>query len=228
MKKYSKFSYFLKVFFGKTNKKYEQIDNFEKTVILIREVLIILILFLLIIRPLIFSSYYVPTGSMEPTIMTGSLLFGTPLLYGGYMPIINYKVPGFKKINRGDIVIFKYPLDPKRILVKRVIGLEGDKIEIIEKTVFVNDKPLIEPYVRYIQDPFYEDHPEIKRPNFGPVIVPKVHVFVMGDNRDNSADSRVWGFLPKKNVFSTPLIIYFSLDPITKKIRWKEIFKIIK
>lgn len=221
------FIYYFKLFIGKVKKDYEQLNNFEKFIVLIREILIILVLFLLIIRPLIFSSYYVPTGSMEKTIMTGSLLFGSPLVYGGYVPIINYKLPGLKKIKRGDIVIFKYPVDPKRIFVKRVIGLPGEKVEIIGKTVFINGEPLNEPYVQFIQDPFYEAHPEIKRPNFGPVIVPEGQYFVMGDNRDNSADSRVWGFLPKENIFSAPLIIYFSIDPQTKKVRWKEIFKVV-
>ncbi|HYH03241.1 MAG TPA: signal peptidase I, partial [Bacillota bacterium] len=123
---------------------------------------------------------------------------------------------------RGDIVIFKYPLDETQNYVKRVIGLPGDRVEIRNRTVFVNNQALDEPYARY----------QITSTNlslhYGPVSVPPKHLFVMGDNRDQSYDSRYWGFLPVKNVYGTPLLTFWSYDLQNHKIRFRELFKILK
>lgn len=216
-----------KLLIGKSGKKYEEMKFVERMVVDLRDLIIIAVLFFAIIQPLIISSYYVPTSSMEPTIMENTRLIGLPIIYGGYIPKTNIKMPSLKKIHRGDIIIFKYPKNPKVPYVKRVIGLPGDTVEVIGKIVYVNGKPLKEDYTQFIMDPFYESNPSIARPNYGPYHVPENSLFVMGDNRDNSADSRFWGYVPLKNVFAAPLITYWSYDKQKHKIRWDHMFKLL-
>jgi len=218
---------FWKLIFGKIKKNADEMTQFEKVSLFIRDIVFITILFFLIIRPLVIAGYIVPTPSMEPTIMTGTKLIGMPLLYGGYIPFTSIKLPSLLHIKRQSIVIFKFPLNENEYYVKRVIGLPKDKIEIIGKDVYVNDKKLDESYTQFLSDPIYEDNPSIARPNFGPIFVPENCYFVMGDNRDNSYDSREWGFVPKKNIFAAPLIIYWSYDKDNRKLRISELFKII-
>lgn len=218
---------FWKLIFGLIKKDADEMTQLEKISLFIRDLIFITILFFLIIRPLIIAGYVVPTPSMEPTIMTGSKLIGMPLIYGGYIPFIDVKLPGILPIKRQAIVIFKFPLNENEYYVKRVIGLPGDTVEIIGKDVYVNGQKLDEPYTQYISDPIYEENPDIVRPNFGPITVPKDCYFVMGDNRDNSYDSRQWGFVPRKNIFAAPLIIYYSYDKENKKVRIGELFKVI-
>ncbi|HNV43266.1 MAG: signal peptidase I [Spirochaetes bacterium] len=218
---------FWKLMLGKIQKDADDMTQLEKISLFLRDLIIITVLFFLIIRPLIIAGYEVPTPSMEPTIMTGTKLIGLPILYGGYIPFTDIKMPAILKIKRQSIVIFKFPLNEREYYVKRVIGLPGDIVEIRGKNVFVNGQLLDEPYTQYISDPLYESNPDFVRPNFGPITVPKNHYFVMGDNRDNSYDSREWGFVPKKNIFAAPLLIYWSYDRDAKKIRTSELFKII-
>ncbi len=218
---------FWKLMLGKIQKDAEDMTQLEKVSLFLRDLIIITVLFFLIIRPLIIAGYEVPTPSMEPTIMTGTKLIGLPILYGGYIPFTDIKMPAILKIKRQSIIIFKFPLNEREYYVKRVIGLPGDIVEIRGKNVFVNGQQLDEPYTQYISDPLYESNPDFVRPNFGPITVPKNHYFVMGDNRDNSYDSREWGFVPKRNIFAAPLLIYWSYDRDAKKIRTSELFKII-
>ena len=218
---------FWKLMLGKIQKDADDMTQLEKISLFLRDLIIITVLFFLIIRPLIIAGYEVPTPSMEPTIMTGTKLIGLPILYGGYIPFTDIKMPAILKIKRQSIVIFKFPLNEREYYVKRVIGLPGDIVEIRGKNVFVNGQLLDEPYTQYISDPLYESNPDFVRPNFGPITVPKNHYFVMGENRDNSYDSREWGFVPKKNIFAAPLLIYWSYDRDAKKIRTSELFKII-
>ncbi|MCR4422755.1 MAG: signal peptidase I [Exilispira sp.] len=218
---------FWKLIFGKIKKDADEMTQFEKVSLLLRDLIVITILFFFIIRPLIIAGYVVPTPSMEPTIMTGTKLIGMPLIYGGYIPFTSIKMPGILPIKRQSIVIFKFPLNEKEYYVKRVIGLPKDKVEIIGKDVYVNGQKLDEPYTQYISDPVYEQNPSLVRPNYGPIVVPENCYFVLGDNRDNSYDSREWGFVPRKNIFAAPLIIYFSYDRENKKVRISELFKVI-
>jgi signal peptidase I len=194
--------------------------RFAKFMLELRYMSYLLILTFFVIKPLVIAGYDTPTGSMEPTIMTNTRYFALPSAYGGFISFTKIKLPGFKKINRGDIVIFKYPYDETQNYVKRVIGLPGDRIEIRDKTVFVNGVVLNEPYTRY-----RENYP---RPDYGPVTVTQGHLLVLGDNRDESCDSRYWGFLPVDNVFGTPLFTFWSYDLQKHQIRFKEIFKILK
>ncbi len=189
----------------------------------LRSLLLIFGLTFFIIQPFVVASYETPTGSMEPTIMTNTRYIALPSIYGGFLPYTKIKLPGYQRIKRGDIVIFKYPLDEKVNYVKRVIGLPGEQVSIHGKTVYINSKALHEPYARFTDT---MDENSVSR-SYGPVTVPKYQLFVMGDNRDNSYDSRYWGFVPVKNVFGTPLFTFWSFDKQHRQVRLHELFKMI-
>ena len=142
-----------------------------------------------------FSAYKMPTGSMEPTLRVGDYL------------VADLKYFKKNRLQRGDLVILQYPEDRTKIFVKRIIALEGEKIEIKSKQVYINDVPLPEGYKIHLDNRIYPG-----RDNFGPVIVPSDHCFVLGDNRDNSQDSRHWDSLPLKNIKGKPLYIYWARD----------------
>lgn len=152
-----------------------------------------------------FGTYKIPTGSMEPTLSIKDYLI-SDLTY-------------FRKneLQRGDLVVFQYPKDLSKDFLKRVIAKEGEKIEIKDKQVYINDEPITEDYKVHNDERIYtrsenQQNNDYLRDNFGPSIVPSGYCFVLGDNRDNSSDSRFWGFLPIKNIKGTPLYIYWSKD----------------
>jgi signal peptidase I len=174
------------------------------------------------------QAFQIPSGSMENTLLIGDYLLVNKLCYGGSGPG-DYVMP-YQKIQRGDIVVFHYPVDPTQHFVKRVIGLPGDRLRLISKQVWINGKPLKEPYVRFLEppnNPFRDDFPRTDIPAHwlegnwwlemrklvedGQLIVPEGHYFVMGDNRDDSQDSRYWGFVPRENIIGRPLLIYWSV-----------------
>jgi signal peptidase I len=208
-----------KIFWGRPTRSAEM-PRLTKLFLELRYLIYLLILTFFVIKPLVIDAYDTPTSSMAPTIMPNTRYLALPSAYGGFITFTKIKLPGYKKINRGDIVIFKFPGDERQNYIKRVIGLPGDRIEIRGQTVFVNRQAQKEPYARY-QDKY-------SRPDFGPIMVPRRHLFVMGDNRDESYDSRYWGFVPVANVFGVPLITFWSFDSQKHQIRFKEIFKILK
>ena len=173
----------------------------------------------LFIRTFVVQAFRIPSGSMEPTLLIGDHILVNKLAYRLGDP------------HRLDVAVFKFPLDPKKDYIKRVIGLPGDRIEIRNKVVFVNGKALREPYVQHT-DPNILPGMVQPRDNYGPVLVPDGHYFVMGDNRDNSYDSRFWGFVARKAFIGKALIIYFSWDPHGSNplhwVRWKRIGKVIR
>jgi len=181
------------------------------------------------------QAFQIPSESMENTLLVGDYLLVNKLCYGGSGPG-DHLMP-YQKIARGDIVVFHYPVDPKQHFVKRVIGLPGERLRLVNKKVWINGKPLDEPYVRFLEPPNYmfRDPNRMFRDNFprvdipvmnmegkwwlemrklvedGQLIVPQGHYFVMGDNRDDSQDSRYWGFVPQENIIGRPLVIYWSV-----------------
>jgi len=181
--------------------------------------LIVIVMVVLLIRAFVAQAYNIPSGSMKPTLLVGDFILVNKLVYR------------FSEPQRGDIVVFKYPIDPNIDFIKRIIALPGEEVEVRNNQVFINGKPLPlievgrgeENGVRKViyeevlpegikhKVQFYEDFPFSKR-DFGPVVVPPNHYFVMGDNRDNSEDSRYWGFLPKENIVGKAFVIYFSGD----------------
>ena len=183
----------------------------------------------------IVQAFQIPSESMENTLLVGDYLLVNKLCYGGSGPG-DHLMP-YQKIRRGDIVVFHYPVDPQQHFVKRVIGLPGDRLRMVNKKVLINGKAMEEPYVRFLEPAnnlYRDDFPrtDIPAPNMegswwlqmrklvedGELIVPQGHYFVMGDNRDDSQDSRYWGFVPQENIIGRPLLIYWSvqdLDPPT-------------
>jgi signal peptidase I len=176
----------------------------------------------------IVQAFQIPSQSMENTLLVGDYLLVNKLCYGAG-GLGDDLVP-YQKIRRGDIIVFLYPVDPTQHFVKRVIGVPGDHLRLINKRVWINGRPLEEPYVRYLEPPnnlFRDNFPrtDIPAPGMegkwwlqmqklvddGELIVPQGNYFVMGDNRDDSQDSRYWGFVPRENIVGRPLIIYWSV-----------------
>jgi signal peptidase I len=177
----------------------------------------------------IVQAFQIPSQSMENTLLVGDYLLVNKLCYGG-RGWADHIVP-YEKIHRGDIVVFHYPVDPTQHFVKRVIGVPGDHLRMINKKVWINGKMLDEPYVRFLEPPdnlFRDDFPRVDVPVLniegkwwlemrklvedGQLIVPQGDFFVMGDNRDDSQDSRYWGFVPRENIIGRPLVIYWSVQ----------------
>lgn len=202
--------------------------------------LIIVLVGVFCIRTFIAEATVIPTGSMERTILIGDHVFLNKLLYGPRLPYTSLRVPSLKKVQRGDIVAFRYPRNPSVMFVKRVIGVGGDLVRIENKQVLVNGLPLKEPYIQYQYSgrlPLRDDFPPPaslletlpaawgldpswarEMPNWiekGGLRVPPGYYFCMGDNRDNSLDSRFWGFVPEDNIVGEPLFVYWSYDAPT-------------
>jgi signal peptidase I len=207
-----------KLFFGRPER---ELSKLYRCFLEIRYLVYLFALTFFVIQPLVIAGYETPTGSMEPTIMSDTRYLALPSIYGGFLRFSEIKLPGYRKIRRGDIVIFKAPTNEKENYVKRVIALPGEWVEVKDKTILINGKALDEPYAHYEPDPR-------TRTGFGPEKVPQDRLFVMGDNRDNSFDSRYWGFLPVEKAFGTPLITFWSYDSAKRRIRFKEIFKLLK
>ena len=168
--------------------------------------LIVLALIVLGFRIFIGEASVVPTGSMEKTILVGDHLFMDKLLYGPAIPLTHWRLPMLKTIHRGEIVVFRYPRNPEEAFLKRVAAVGGDRVEIRDGVVYVNSRAVNEPYAVHRMPP----HSAMEQ--MEPLEVPKGALFVMGDNRDNSSDSREWGFVPVKNVIGEPLFVYWSYD----------------
>jgi signal peptidase I len=175
----------------------------------------------------IVQAFQIPSPSMENTLLVGDYLLVNKLCYGAGS-LGDYFMP-YRRVRRGDIVVFNYPVNPEQHFVKRVIGVPGDRVRLVNKQVFVNGVPLKEPYVHFSRpadDMFRDNFPRLnvtsgltpewwlqlrKLVEDGQLIVPEGHYFVMGDNRDNSSDSRYWGFVPQANIIGQPLVIYWSV-----------------
>ncbi len=191
----------------------------------IKSILIALLL-ALFIRTFIVQAYKIPSGSMEPTLLVGDYILVNKLAYGIRNPIKDGYIVMWGKPHRKDIVVFAWPVNPKIDFIKRVIGLPGDTVQIVNKKVYVNGKLLKEPYVRHTDKNILPAGIS-PRDNYGPIKVPPGDVFVMGDNRDESYDSRFWGFVPIKNIKGKAMIIYFSWDSKHFRIRFNRIGKLI-
>ncbi len=172
-------------------------------------------IFVFFVITFVVQAFQIPTGSMEKTLLIGDFLLVNKFAYSHSPLPLERKILPTKKVKKNDIVVFKYPKNVTKDFVKRVIALEGDKLEIKEKQVWINDNPIIEDFKIhndtqiYTKNDYYR-YDDYIRDNFGPVVVPSGHCFVMGDNRDDSYDSRYWGFLPLDYIKGRPWVIYFS------------------
>jgi len=174
----------------------------------------------LLIRAVVVEATVVPTGSMQNTILIGDHLFLDKILYGPQIPFTDVRLPAIKNYKRGDVIAFRYPVDPSIVFVKRLIGMPGDTIQVKQKELYVNGNLVQEPCVIHRDSQVYPDSEWIPREarirdNFGPVTVPPDHYFAMGDNRDESLDGRYWGFVPKENMVGEPIFVYWSFDAPT-------------
>lgn len=177
----------------------------------------------------IVQAFQIPSESMENTLLIGDYLLVDKLHFG--QDSFWNKVAPYEPVRRGDIVVFHYPVDPSVHFVKRVVGVPGDKIRLIDRRVYINGAPATEPYVHHFRphDPYRDEFPQLNLAVMGSVngawwqemkklvvdgrlIVPEGNYFVMGDNRDDSLDSRYWGFVPRENVVGRPLLIYWSMS----------------
>lgn len=175
------------------------------------EAIITALLLALLIRAYVIQAFKIPTSSMVPTLLVGDHILVNKFIFGIKLPFSDKRVLDFKKPQRGDIIVFKYPEDPKRDFVKRVIAVEGDVIEAVNKRIHVNGSLVRESYTQYTDSDVKPRGIE-PRDNFGPFVVPKGKYFMMGDNRDQSYDSRWWGYVDIKGIKGKALIIYWSWD----------------
>ena len=208
-----------------------------------------LVLFL-VIRTFLVEAFQIPSGSMERTLLAGDFLFVNKAVYGAQIPGTRARLPAFESPRRGDVIVFAYPKNPMLNYVKRVIGLGGDTLEMRAGQVRVNGRRLLEPYVQRVdpardltdpefnwQQAYATGVPRRTRPtrdNWGPLVVPAGKFFVLGDNRDNSADSRYWGFVDAGAVKGRPMVVYFSYNrethdafPWLRDIRWNRLGSIV-
>jgi signal peptidase I len=162
-----------------------------------------------LLQALVVKSFRIPSGSMLDTLQIGDYLFVNKFLYGPRLPFSHVRLPGIRPPRRGDVIVFDYPPDPSQQFIKRCIGTPGDTVEIRHKQVLVNGRALVEPYVMHV-DPREEPAGPSPRDNFGPFVVPPGKYFMMGDNRDNSADSRYWGYVDKSLMHGPAMFLYFS------------------
>lgn len=182
----------------------------------------------LFIRAYFIQAFKIPSGSMIPTLLIGDHILVNKFIYGTVIPFSDKRILIVRKPERGDIMVFKYPEDPSRDFIKRLIAVGGDVIESKNKTIFVNGKPLNEPYTQHTDASVLPGSVGQPRDNFGPFIVPKGKYFMMGDNRDQSYDSRYWGYVDMSQIKGEALIIYWSWDSNNNWPRFGRIGKLVK
>jgi signal peptidase I len=192
------------------------------------ESLLVAGIFVLFVRTFIVQTYQVPTGSMERTILVGDHLLVNKFAFAPRLPAVAALLP-YREVRPGDIVVFKKPGDdvnPGNVLVKRAIAQGGDTVQVRDKRLFVNDKPEERASIQHIDPETYADNPAVadmarRRDQFGPFQVPPGAFFGMGDNRDNSLDSRYWGAIPRANIFGRPVILYWSYEAEPNSHIWR-------
>jgi signal peptidase I len=197
------------------------------------ESICVAVILALFVRTFVVQAFKIPTGSMENNLLIGDHLLVNKFVFAPTLSGVEQTLLPIDPIRRGDILVFKYPEDPERDFIKRVIGLPGETIELKDKKVYIDDQPIDEPYVQYLF-PFEPGDGEdggvrsfdVRR-TYGPVTVPADHYFMMGDNRDNSQDSRYWGFMPRSYVKGKALFVYFSFGErsagLPGLVRWNRI-----
>ena len=190
------------------------------------EAIAIAVLLALVIRTLIVQAFTIPSGSMMDTLLIGDYILVNKFLYGPELPLTDYRLPALHPPRRGDIIVFKYPQDEKRDFIKRIIGTPGDTVQVRGQQVLINGQPLEEPYVRH--NPSSLSH--TGSPTFcgyayacESLVVPPDSYFVMGDNRDNSQDSRYWGFVKRDKIKGKAFLIYWSWDSDRHWLRWRRL-----
>lgn len=213
--------------------------------------ILIALVFWFLLRAMLIQAFRIPSSSMENTLLVGDVLFVNKAVYGSEIPIISKRLPAIRPPRRNDLVVFESPETTGLHVVKRVVGVPGDTLFMVENSLWRNGAPADEPHAVFTGDRVDPADPRMRtwqlcclvrtdtesyRPtlkNWGPLVVSPDSVFVMGDNRDNSYDSRYWGFLGRDRIVGQPLFIYYSFDrasgrflsPLTA-IRWSRLFSV--
>ena len=190
------------------------------------EAIVIAVVLALIIRAFVVQAFKIPSSSMEKTLLVGDHILVNKFIYGTKIPFTSTKILSFKKPQKGDIIVFVFPEDRKKDFIKRVVGVEGDRVEIIDKKVYINGSPNYCPFAVNDDETIIPGGIQ-PRDNYGPVVVPRDSLFVMGDNRDHSYDSRYWGFVKLEEVKGNAFIIYWSWNGLESSLRWKRIGSLI-
>ena len=190
------------------------------------EAIILAIVIAFFVRTFMIQAYKIPSGSMKPTLQIGDHILVSKFNYGIKLPWIRSTLIPIGAPKRGDIVVFIYPEDRSKDFIKRLIGLPGDKIEVRDKKILVNSLPWNDAYGVNVDSLIIPGSVQ-PRDNFGPVTVPEGSLFVMGDNHDESYDSRFWGFVPMKDVLGKALIIYWSWNQEDHGVRWNRLGSIL-
>jgi signal peptidase I len=191
------------------------------------EAILLAIVLALFIRTFIVQAFKIPSGSMKETLLIGDHILVNKFLYGVKLPFVSTTIIPYKEPQQGDIVVFKFPEDPDKDFIKRVVGVAGDVVEGRDKKIFVNHEPLNHDYGIHKDSRIVPGNIQ-PRDNFGPLVVPEKSLFVMGDNRDHSYDSRFWGFVNLKSVRGKAFLIYWSWDKSNFGVRWKRIGQRLK
>lgn len=209
-------------------------------------------LLFLVIRASVVEAFKIPTSSMEGTLLVGDFLLVNKAVYGARVPGTAIALPAFDEPERGDVIVFHPPHEPDKNYVKRVVGVATDTLEMRDKKLFLNGSPVYEPYAQYVDGRGDAVHPDMEwqshhliaarpreyhptRDNWGPIVVPQGRFFVLGDNRDNSEDSRYWGFVSRDEIRGRPWFVYYSYQPSAGKaaswlssVRWTRLGTVIR
>lgn len=190
------------------------------------EAILVAVVLALIIRTFVVQAFKIPSGSMKDTLLIGDHILVSKFIYGVKLPFVHTTVIPGKDPQRGDVVVFEFPEDPDKDFIKRTVAVAGDRVEIHDKKVYVNGELQQHPFAKFDENYFIPANLQ-PRDNFGPVVVPPDSLFVMGDNRDHSYDSRWWGFVSLKAVKGKAFMIYWSWDSENVGVRWKRLGNII-
>ncbi|MEW6429037.1 MAG: signal peptidase I [Thermodesulfobacteriota bacterium] len=190
------------------------------------EAIVIALVLAMFIRTFVVQAFKIPSGSMIPTLLIGDHILVNKFIYGIKNPFNGKVLIPVREIEREDVIVFEYPVNPDQDFIKRVIGLPGDKVRISDKQVFVNDQPVEVDGIQFT-DPRIFPAEVNTRDNFGPVVVPEDSLFVLGDNRDNSYDSRFWKFVRKEAVKGKAFILYWSWNSDDFAVRWSRLGHLI-
>src|SRR5918996_708208 len=190
------------------------------------EAILMALVLALFIRTFIVQAFKIPSGSMIPTLQIGDHILVNKLAYGIRVPFWGHYLVDFSTAQRGDVIVFIFPEDRSKDFIKRVIGVAGDGVEIRGKKVYINGKQIEDPHAHFEGDDPQSIFPA-SRDDSGPTKVPENHVFVMGDNRDRSYDSRFWGFVNLDDVRGKAFLIYWSWDGADRWVRWERLGNLI-
>jgi signal peptidase I len=184
------------------------------------EAILVAFILALFVRTFVFENFKIPSGSMEDNLLVGDHLVVNKFIFGEHLPTPLHKLFGYREPRRGDVVVFKYPNQPRRDFIKRCIAVAGDTVEVRSKVLYINEEPQEEPYVVFKGDQAGRKR-GLPGDNYGPRVVPEGTIFCFGDNRDNSLDSRFWGPVPLSYVKGRAVLIYWSYEAKRNDWEWR-------